>query len=130
MDLLKWDIHRGHHGLHESKLKIPQRYVFGDQINAFACNKRIRDGVSHNKSPKWIVVLNKITILQKVGHPITCLGVCYVNNPKKGKYTTHAPALDPTTSLQSDFLSLNSFCVQQLPCCTRCTMTLSKTTKY
>ena len=36
MDLLRWDIHRGHHGMHESKLKIPQRCVFGDQINAFA----------------------------------------------------------------------------------------------
>ena len=42
-------------------------------------------------------------ILQGVGHPISCLGVCYVNDPQKGGCTTHAPALDLTTSLRGDF---------------------------
>ena len=42
-------------------------------------------------------------ILQGVGHPISCLGVCYANDPKKGGYTTPAPALDLTTSLRGDF---------------------------
>ena len=43
-------------------------------------------------------------ILQKVGHQISCLGVCYANDPKKGGYTTPAPALDLTTSLRGDLL--------------------------
>ena len=42
-------------------------------------------------------------ILQGVGHPISCLGVCYANDPKKGGYTTPVPALDLTTSLRGDF---------------------------
>ena len=41
-------------------------------------------------------------ILQKVGHQISCLGVCYANDPKKGGYMTPAPALDLTTSLPID----------------------------
>ena len=41
-------------------------------------------------------------ILQGVGQ-ISCLGLCYANDPKKGGYTTPAPALDLTTSLQGDF---------------------------
>ena len=40
--------------------------------------------------------------LQGVGHPISCLGVCYAVDPKKGGYTTPAPALDLTTSLRDD----------------------------
>ena len=51
-----------------------------------------------------MVLLGKIMILQGVGHPISCLGVCYANDPKKGGYTTPAPALDLTTSLRGDFL--------------------------
>ena len=43
-------------------------------------------------------------ILQGVGHQISCLGVCYANDPEKGGYTTPAPALDLTTSLRGDFL--------------------------
>ena len=50
-----------------------------------------------------MVLLGKIMILQGVGHPISCLGVCYANDPKKGGYTTPAPALDLTTSLRGDF---------------------------
>ena len=42
-------------------------------------------------------------ILQGVGHPILCLGVCCANDPKKGGYTPLAPALDLTTSLRGDF---------------------------
>ena len=42
-------------------------------------------------------------ILQGVGHQISCIGVCYANDPKKGGYTMPAPALDLTTSLRSDF---------------------------
>ena len=33
---------------------------------------------------------------------ISCLGVCYTNDPQKGGYTTPAPALDLTTSLRGD----------------------------
>ena len=51
-----------------------------------------------------MLLLGKIMILQGVGHPISCLGVCYANDPKKGGYTTPAPALDLTTSLRGDFL--------------------------
>ena len=49
-------------------------------------------------------------ILQGVGHQISCLGVCYANDPpKRGGYTTPAPALDLTTSLRGDFhVPLNS----------------------
>ena len=31
-----------------------------------------------------ILLLGKILILQGVGHPISCLGVCYANDPPKG----------------------------------------------
>ena len=53
-----------------------------------------------------MVLLGKIMILQGVGHPISCLGVCYANDPKKGGYTPLAPALDLTTSLRGDFRRL------------------------
>ena len=49
-----------------------------------------------------MLLLGKIMILQGVGHPISCLGVCYANDPKKGGYTPLAPALDLTTSLRGD----------------------------
>ena len=49
-----------------------------------------------------MVLLGKLMILQGVGHPISCLGVCYANDPQKGGYTTPAPALDLTTSLRGD----------------------------
>ena len=52
-----------------------------------------------------MVLLGKIMILQGVGHPISCLGVCYANDPKKGGYMTPAPALDLTTSLPGDFVA-------------------------
>ena len=47
--------------------------------------------------------MGKIMILQGVGDPISCLGVCYANDPKKGGYTPLAPALDLATSLRGDF---------------------------
>ena len=50
-----------------------------------------------------MLLLGKIMILQGVGHPISCLGVCYANDPKKGGYMTPAPVLDLTTSLRGDF---------------------------
>ena len=50
-----------------------------------------------------MVLLGTIMILQGVGHQISCLGVCYANDPPKGGYTTPMPALDLTTSLQGDF---------------------------
>ena len=38
-----------------------------------------------NQKIHWgMVLLGKIMILQGVGHPISCLGVCYANDPKKG----------------------------------------------
>ena len=43
-------------------------------------------------------------ILQGVGHQISCLGVCYANDPKKGGYMTPAPALDLTNSLRGDIV--------------------------
>ena len=46
--------------------------------------------------------MGKIMILQGVGHHISRLGVCYTNDPHQGGYTTHAPALDLETCLQSD----------------------------
>ena len=49
-----------------------------------------------------MLLLGKIMILQGVGHPISCLGVCYANDPQKGGYMTPAPALDLTTSLRGD----------------------------
>ena len=52
-----------------------------------------------------MLLLGKIMILQGVRHPISCLGVCYANDPKKGGYMTPAPALDLTTSLRGDFLN-------------------------
>ena len=56
----------------------------------------------NQKIHQGIVLLGKIMILQGVGHQISCLGVCYANDPKKGGYTTPAPALDLTTSLRGD----------------------------
>ena len=61
-----------------------------------------------------MVLLGKIMILQGVGHPISCHGVCYADDPKKGGYTPPAPALDLTTSLRGDFSSENS----RVPCAT------------
>ena len=40
-------------------------------------------------------------ILQGVKHWKPYIGVCYANDPKKGGYTTLAPALDLTTSLSA-----------------------------
>ena len=60
-------------------------------------------GLRIKKSIGGMVLLGKIMILQGVGHPISCLGVCYTNDPKKGGYTTPTPALDLTTSLRGDF---------------------------
>ena len=38
-----------------------------------------------NQKIHWGIVLSgKIMILQGVGHPISCLGVCYANDPQKG----------------------------------------------
>ena len=42
-------------------------------------------------------------ILHGVGHQISCLGVCYANDPQKGGYATPVHALDLTTSLRGDF---------------------------
>ena len=50
-----------------------------------------------------MVLLGKIMILQGVGHQISCLGVCFANDPKKGGYTPPVLALDLTTSLRGDF---------------------------
>ena len=41
-------------------------------------------------------------ILQGVRREKPYIGVCYANDPKKGGYTTLAPALDLTTSLRGD----------------------------
>ena len=65
---------------------------------------RFRGYKPQNQKIHWgMVLLGKIMILQGVGHQISCLGVCYANDPKKGGYTTPAPALDLTTSLRGDF---------------------------
>ena len=44
-------------------------------------------------------------ILQGVRRQKPYIGICYANNPKKGGYTTLAPALDLTTSLRGDLCS-------------------------
>ena len=41
-------------------------------------------------------------ILQGVRRQKPYIGVCYANDPKKGGYTTLAPALDLTPSLRGD----------------------------
>ena len=54
----------------------------------------------------WGIVLSgKTMILQEVGHPISCLGVCYANDPQKegGGGMASAPTPDLTTSLRGDF---------------------------
>ena len=50
----------------------------------------------------WGINLSrKIMILQGVRHPISCLGVCYMNNPKNAMCMLSGPTLDLTTSLPS-----------------------------
>ena len=41
-------------------------------------------GLRSKKIHWWIVLLDKIMILQGVGHQISCLGVCSANDPQKG----------------------------------------------
>ena len=61
------------------------------------------------KKIHWgIVSSGKIMILQGVRHPISCLRVCYVNDPyaihtPKGGCMAFAPTRDLTTSLRGDF---------------------------
>ena len=58
------------------------------------------------QNPKnyWGVIFGpKMMILQGVRRQKPYIGVCYANDPKKGGYTTLAPALDLTTSLRGDF---------------------------
>ena len=48
-------------------------------------------GLKIKKSSGGIVVPGKIIISQGVGHPMSCLGVCYTNNPpKRGMYGVRA----------------------------------------
>ena len=54
-------------------------------------------------------------ILQGVGHPISQLGVCYTNEPKKGGYTMPAPALGLTTSLRDDLVGENTLMLGCIP---------------
>ena len=73
----------------------------GPNISRASCLQP--EGPQNQKIHWGIVLLGKIMILQAVGHQISCLGVCYANDPQKGGYTTPAPALDLTTSLQGDY---------------------------
>ena len=41
-------------------------------------------------------------ILKGVGHQMSCLEVCYANDPPNRGYTTPAPAFHLTTSLQGE----------------------------
>ena len=43
-----------------------------------------RGNRGNKKSIGVFVLSGKIMILQGVGHPISCLGVCYANEPPKG----------------------------------------------
>ena len=46
-----------------------------------------------NSKIHWDLLLGKIMILQGVGQPISCLGVCYASDPPKGgKYNARACA--------------------------------------
>ena len=63
---------------------------------------------SESKNPLGDCLIGQKKILQGVGDQISCLGVCYANDPQKGggiQHTTPAPALDLTTSLQGAFCS-------------------------
>ena len=57
-----------------------------------------------NPKNHWGIIFGpKMMILQGVKRQKPYNGVCYANDPKKGGYTTLAPALDLTTSLRGDF---------------------------
>ena len=59
----------------ERKLLTPPQKVISSFRGCGPQNQKIHWGM---------VLLGKIMILQGVGHPISCLGVCYANDPKKG----------------------------------------------
>ena len=50
-----------------------------------------------------MVLSPKLMILTGVGHVVSPIGVCYVNDPPKGG-TQFPPALDRTTSYRGDFV--------------------------
>ena len=59
---------------------------------------------SKSKKNHWGIIFGpKMMILQRVRRQKPYTGVCYTKDPKKGGYTTLAPALDLTTSLRGDF---------------------------
>ena len=77
------------------------------------CTRTALKAPPQNQKIHWgMVLLGKIMILQGVRHPISCLGVCYANDPPKGGYATPVPALDLTTSLRGDF---SMFCRSSMP---------------
>ena len=58
----------------------------------------------NQKIHRVIVLSSIIMILQGLRHPISCLGVCYANDPQKGGCMASAPTLDLTTSLRGDLI--------------------------
>ena len=96
--------------------------TIGNSIAFGSAPRREADSQPHNQKIHWgMVLLGKIMILQGVGHPISCLGVCYANDPQKGGYTTPAPALDLTTSLRGDFF-VGSFSTMDFGKLSHCTV--------
>ena len=72
-------------------------------------------GVQNTKNHWRIIFGPKMMILQGVRHQKPYIGVCYANDPKKGGgYTTLAPALDLTTSLQGDLHDFTAKKITQL----------------
>ena len=56
--------------------------------------KQNTDNNMHNTYTKLSMAVRpharlKIMILQEVVHPISCLGVCYANDPQKGVWRPH-----------------------------------------
>ena len=67
------------------------------------CGIQFQGVGAQNRKIHWrITVSHKRMILQGVRYPISCVGVCYVNDPHKGRCMASAPTLDLTTSLWGD----------------------------
>ena len=62
-------------------------------------------GLKMEKNHLGIILSCKIMILQGVRHPISCLGVCCVNDSRKEGCMASEPALDLTTSLLGYFMA-------------------------
>ena len=67
-------------------------------------------GGQNRKIHGGIIFSPKMMILQGVRHPVPNLEVSYANDPKKGGWMAHAPALDLTTLFEVICLTLSGVC--------------------